>query len=473
MFLFNGYGLSNDYRFNGYGTSGTTRGTEGPYLEFTGDNVPTGKYVGFKFYDASVSQGVNHFTAYDLFVSGTELPDALTIADSTTEYTDLRPYAEKLTKLNAEVNDKYTATLQLADLTLDTLPKMFEGKTNQLKVGEYQTWADKDTNKWNTSVGIDALTDFGYVGNGTATAFGSNTILNATGYNKETFAAAGDTAEYTGTARVANNRYDMLLTFELNGLTAIEDLYMVGHPTPNLSPFLYEIYVGNDKETLYTKENRVFFYDYSAAAASGKGWKFNGSSGSDNRTGDVQYLKFSGETRPTGKYVGFKVYDAADHSYYGACNIYEVGVYGDTYGDIETIHNDLIEVVPYNCTLSLIPGKTQQFKVNTYGDAEITAVKMVKEGAEDVVLTAIEGVYTTPVLEEGMKIKVETNVDATTPTNGMWNGIDLSKNSTAYDPNIWNGEYTLNEGIMIYNGRTTAKLLYPIDEIVSVRSYDL
>ncbi len=332
VFLFNGYGLSNGYRFNG-NNSGTTRGTEGPYLEFTGDTVPTGKYVGFKFYDASVNQGINHFTAYDLFVSGTELPDPLTIADSDTVYTGTYAYADKLAKLNVSGNPKYVATLQLADLTLDTLPKMLEGETNQLKSGEYQTWADRGTNNWNTSVDIAAITDFGYVGTGGTSEFGSNTILNTTGYNKETFAAAGDTAEYKGINRVTNNRYDMLLTFELNGVTAIEKLYMVGHPNPALSPFLYEVYVGNDKETLYTADNKIFYYDYSAAAGSGEGWKFNGaiagSADAASRTGDIQYLEFSGDTLPTGRYVGYKIYDAADHTYYGACNIFDVGVYGE------------------------------------------------------------------------------------------------------------------------------------------------
>ncbi len=327
VFLFNNYGLADTYRFNG-NNSGTGRGCEGPYLEFTGDTVPVGKYVGFKFYDAS-NFSVGQLSIYDLFVSGTELPDALTIADSDTVYSGTNAYADKVAKLNASLNDKYMATLQLADLTGNTLASKVEGETNQLESGEYQTWADRGTDNWNTSVNIDSLTDFGYVGNGTATQFGSNTILNATGYNKETFAAAGDTAEYKGAARVTNNRYDMLLTFELKGLTAIDKLYMVGHPNPQLSPFLYEVYVGDDKATLYTAENKVFYYDYSAAAGSGEGWKFNGSSGSGNRTSEIQYLEFRGDVLPTGKYVGFKIYDAAEHTYYGACNIYDIGVYGD------------------------------------------------------------------------------------------------------------------------------------------------
>jgi len=333
VFLFdayNNYKDGGDWKFNG-GGSGVARGTESQYLQFTGDVVPVGKYVGFKIYDGATMNigGAAPMYINDLFVSGAEVEERFEIATSSSEYKDVRSYSEKLSKLSVSLDSKYKATLQLADLTLDTLPKMFEGKTNQLESGEYQTWADRGTDNWNTAVDITALTDLGYVGYGTTTLFGSNTLLNTTGYNKDTYAAAGDAAEYKGTARVTNNRYDMLLTFELKGKTAIDKLYMVGHPNPGLAPFLYEVYVGDDKATLYTAENKVFYYDYSAAAASGEGWKFNGSSGSGNRTSDIQYLEFRGDVLPTGKYVGFKIYDAAEHSYYGACNICDIGVYGD------------------------------------------------------------------------------------------------------------------------------------------------
>ena len=72
-----------------------------------------------------------------------------------------------------------------------------------------------------------------------------------------------------------------------------------------------------------------------------------------------------------------------------------------------------------------------------------------------------------------MKIKVETDTDATTPFYGIWNGVDLTKNSTAYDPKLWDNNVAYNEGVMIHKDRTTVQLLYPIKDVVSVRSYDL
>ena len=118
VFLFNNYGNLDAYRFNG-ANSGTSRGCEGPYLEFTGDKVPTGKYVGFKFYDAS-NLSAGQISVYDIFVGGTELPDPLTIAASDTVYSGTSAYADKLAKLSVNGNVNYVATLQLADLTGNT-----------------------------------------------------------------------------------------------------------------------------------------------------------------------------------------------------------------------------------------------------------------------------------------------------------------------------------------------------------------
>ncbi|MBR6694013.1 MAG: SGNH/GDSL hydrolase family protein [Clostridia bacterium] len=38
---------------------------------------------------------------------------------------------------------------------------------------------------------------------------------------------------------------------------------------------------------------------------------------------------------------------------------------------------------------------------------------------------------------------------------------------------VWQGDTVYNEGVLFYNGRRRARLLFPIDEIISVRSFDL
>ena len=53
-------------------------------------------------------------------------------------------------------------------------------------------------------------------------------------------------------------------------------------------------------------------------------------------------------------------------------------------------------------------------------------------------------------------------------------GRDLSKyNESVYLQNIWSGNTVYQEAALFYTGRSTVKLLYPISQMVSLRSYDL
>ena len=38
---------------------------------------------------------------------------------------------------------------------------------------------------------------------------------------------------------------------------------------------------------------------------------------------------------------------------------------------------------------------------------------------------------------------------------------------------FWQGDTVYHDGVLFYRGRRSARLLYPIDEIISVRSFDL
>ncbi len=54
-----------------------------------------------------------------------------------------------------------------------------------------------------------------------------------------------------------------------------------------------------------------------------------------------------------------------------------------------------------------------------------------------------------------------------------WVTRDMTVKSSIYDASIFDDDITYQETAMFYKGRTEYKLLYPIDEIITVRSYDL
>ena len=60
-----------------------------------------------------------------------------------------------------------------------------------------------------------------------------------------------------------------------------------------------------------------------------------------------------------------------------------------------------------------------------------------------------------------------------TEDNLEWETRDMTVKSSIYDASIFDDDVTYQETAMFYKGRTEYKLLYPIDEIITVRSYDL
>ena len=103
---------------------------------------------------------------------------------------------------------------------------------------------------------------------------------------------------------------------------------------------------------------------------------------------------------------------------------------------------------------------------------DATNVTSVKFNGNDI--TAQDGVYSV-VLEKENKISVTTDNDAGYTEAGKdFDGNDLTTYSyELYNVPLWEGDTVYQESIIFYPGRTEAKLLYPIDEIVSVRSYDM
>lgn len=189
----------------------------------------------------------------------------------------------------------------------------------------------------NVSAGSVAnLTDGGYFNNNYS-SWGTNTTLDTLGYNVNTYAKFGDSAERVSLDRVANDRYDMYMTLTLSEFTTIEKFYMTAHPEADLSPATYAVFVGNDTDTLYNAENRVFLFDAYNVYKNQNTWKYNGGISGTARGGESQYLEFTGDKLPVGKYVGVKIYDASTRASLPGCvSVADIGVFGDKAGYFAT-----------------------------------------------------------------------------------------------------------------------------------------
>ena len=148
--------------------------------------------------------------------------------------------------------------------------------------------------------------------------------------------------------RVNANAFDLDLTVDLGAITEISDFYIFGHYHPYTCYVTYGVFVSDDEATLYDKENRVVLFDYyEAAKVNSLIYKFNKSKYSEG-----QVWKFSGEQKPTGRYIGIRLYDASHNaSYPGFASIYELGAYGNSFmtadnaANIESVSNSKLTAV--------------------------------------------------------------------------------------------------------------------------------
>ncbi len=104
-------------------------------------------------------------------------------------------------------------------------------------------------------------------------------------------------------------------------------------------------------------------------------------------------------------------------------------------------------------------------------DDEVVLDEVTFNGAD---VTAENGIYSVTLAAENT-ISVSASNDADYPALGKdYKNRPLNKwNVPLYNLPVWEGDTVYQENIIFYPGRTSAKLLYPIDKVVSVRSYDL
>lgn len=77
------------------------------------------------------------------------------------------------------------------------------------------------------------------------------------------------------------------------------------------------------------------------------------------------------------------------------------------------------------------------------------------------------------VLSSVLLVSASPIISAGSITDNNYNGVDLSRNSSLYGKKIWEGNAVYSESFMLYKGRDKVKMLYPIDEVISVRSYNM
>ncbi|MBR6693343.1 MAG: hypothetical protein IKL62_00140, partial [Clostridia bacterium] len=133
------------------------------------------------------------------------------------------------------------------------------------------------------------------------------------------------------------------------------------------------------------------------------------------------------------------------------------------YSGKENVRAEQIGVSP------VAAGLEYSFKLLHAADVTLDTVKF---NGEDI--TAENGIYTVTLTDNSV-ISVTASNDADYPEQGKdFDGNPLDKwDIPLYNIPVWEGDTVYQENILFYPGRESAKLLYPIDEVVSVRSYDL
>ncbi|MBR5517422.1 MAG: hypothetical protein IKV86_00170 [Clostridia bacterium] len=151
----------------------------------------------------------------------------------------------------------------------------------------------------------------------------SNSSDNGSNYgNSSSFTTGGKTPE--GHITVAlDDSYEM------------STIYLVGHHTAAFAIVDYEIYVSNDETSLYDESNLVATFAHNS---------YRGDSLSDVRgklnaegVSEGQIFSFTGEEKPEGSYVGFKLNDVAKNTGYNLLFLTELGVEGTKYVDPYTV----------------------------------------------------------------------------------------------------------------------------------------
>ena len=190
--------------------------------------------------------------------------------------------------------------------------------------------------------------------------------------------------------RVDAGFYDADLTLELSEKTNVESLYLFGHKSCKTSFMTYGIFLSDDIDTLYNKENQILFYDrYPLLAANGGTTQgFN-----DFVRSEGQVYDFKGETKAA-KYVGIRMYDISGVDSH--VSIYDLGVYGSTYVEIAK--------VPIEDALKIETDSSSALSAEFCGEAsaDLVAVTDAAGSNPSVLLSGSQYTFTASNSEDGI-----------------------------------------------------------------------
>ncbi|MGN0494489.1 MAG: SGNH/GDSL hydrolase family protein [Acutalibacteraceae bacterium] len=272
---------------------------------------------------------------------------------------------------------------------------------------------------------------------------------------------------FTSSKMTAGANPQGYVIFTLDNKYTIDDFYIMSSYRAQGALSSYEVYFSENEDSLFNAENLSISYNYTGYSNDVNSGKLN------SGACEGQIYTYTGSGKPTGKYVGIKVLKG------GLIKdtwlmLSEVGFHGtalsapaaDAVLDLSEL-NDEVSIAGVNGAKP-VSGQEYKFTVATKNGAKVQ--KVSADGKE---LTADSGVYTVAKAANGMKITVETDRDDYATKDNVWNGVDLSRNKSLYGKTVWESDAVYNESFMLYKGRDKVKLLYPIDQIISVRSYDL
>lgn len=444
--LYDEENLVSTYQYTGYTYNQTTAGklnnannnknSEGQIYTFTGVEKPEGQFIGIKILDGSANPDLGWLYFSEIYIDG--------IKTGTVTSDTFLPAV----KSNYEVN------LKGADITADYFTE--EKVNGNLLKKEGASFAAYNNAKGklnsNFATALPLITDgiIDTTGAWATNASGANSFW----YVNNQFTEGADPEGY--------------ITFTLDNTYTLTELYLMSGYKAPAALAGYNVYVGTDEATLYDPENLVLNYNYDGytdnqnLSTTGKINTVN-----SNKNAEGQIYTFTGEKKPEAKYVGIEVLNGAA-GYTGWVYLCEVGIFGfdKNYTFDTSSFNDETSIEVLNEDTAEI-GKPLSFKVNVKNGG--TATKVV---ANDVELTPVDGVYTIDALANSTVFQVETDRDEFATTKGMWNGLNLNLGSASYGTNIWDDDVTIHETVMFWSTRESAKLLYPIENIISIRSYD-
>ena len=397
--------------------------SEGQIWSF-GDKKPQGKYVGLIVYDAATNASNPKFLEVaELGVCGETLNKAT--ADTNA----------------AEITSNYVSTVKATNITPELFTENLVNK-NILKSGSFTVYNN----------------EFKAIANPSIAPITDGVIDTAGGYTDNSYWYS-----YNGlTGGAVPEGY---ITFTLDDIYELNQLSIITSPRANTAMAHYEVYAATSEENLYNSDNLVSSFKYDGYPSdSNTAGKLNTANGSQNSEGQI--YTFTGDKKPYAKYVGIKVFDGSAN-FPGWVYLSEVNIQGlDTNANLDLSElNDETLFLPV--TEKAEEGKPYSFKIDTKNGATVT--KVTVDGTE---LTAVDGVYTIESLVNNSKVVVKTDRDEFATKDGIWNGLNLNLGSASYGKNIWDGDYVVHETAMFYNGHTEVQLLYPIENIISIRSYD-